>query len=293
MKKPILTALLFLSCYGFIHAQDKLPSVQKGNFRAPSGIHIDGSLADWKDSLRAYNRSTKIYYLLANDDKYLYLAVRATDATTKAKIAAGGITLTINTSGKKKEQDAFSLTYPVISHTAGRGNRRGGGGGASSLTDSASKQQLILAAKEIKVIGFKDVDDTLISIYNEYSIKVAIGFDLSSNYCYELAVPLKLLGLNADDAKEFAYNIKLNGLQTAIKMINISGSDGGGGAGLTISGDGGGGSFRSSGGGGSRGGGAGGGRGGRGGAGGGNNTIDYEDLTSPTDFWGNYALAKK
>ncbi len=288
MKKPILTALLFLSCYGFIYAQDKLPSVQKGNFRAPSGIHIDGSLEDWKDSLRAYNRSTKVYYLLANDDKYLYLAVRATDATTKANIAAGGITLTINTSGKKKEEDAFSLTYPVINHTAGRGGgRRGGGGGASSLTDSASKQQLISAAKEIKVIGFKDVDDTLISIYNEYSIKVAIGFDLSSNYCYELAVPLKLLGLNADDAKEIAYNIRLNGLQTAMKMVTISGD--GGGAGLTISGDGGGGGFRSSGGGGSRGGG----KGGRGGAGGGNNTIDFQDLTSPTDFWGNYTLAKK
>jgi hypothetical protein len=294
MKKPILTALLFLSCYGFVHAQDKLPSLQKGSFRAPSGIHIDGSLADWKDSLRAYNKSTKVYYLLGNDDKYLYLAVRASDATTKAKIAAGGITLLINTAGKKKEQDAFSLTYPVINRTAGRGGRRGGGGGASALTDSASKQQLISAAKEIKIIGFKDVDDTLISIYNEYSIKAAIGFDLNSNYCYELAVPLKLLGLNADDAKEIAYNIKLNGLQTAVKMVTIS-ADGGGGAGLTISGDGGGGGFRSSGGGGGSrgGGGGGGGKGGRGGAGGGNNTIDYQDLTSPTDFWGNYTLAKK
>ena len=263
-------------------AQDRLPGTQQGSFRAPASVRIDGSLADWKDTMKAYNKSTRLYYLVANDDKYLYLAIRATDVTNKAKIAAGGITFTINTSGKKKDKDAFALTYPVIQRQQGRGGR-GTRGGGSFGTDSASRQQLISAAKEIKVSGFKDVDDTLISIYNEYSIKAAIGFDSDGNYCYELAVPLKMLGLNADEAPQIGYNLKVNGLQVATRAINVDNlgsADGGGDFG-------GGGGFRGGGGGG-RGGGGGGSRSGRG-----NSNIDMQDLTSPTDFWAIYTLAKK
>jgi hypothetical protein len=288
MKKPILTTLLFSWCCCLVYGQGKLPGVQEGSFKAPAGIHIDGNLHDWHDTLKAYNKSTSLFYLLANDDKYLYLAARSTDATNIAKIAAGGITLTINTAGKKKDKDAFEITYPVIQRQRGGGRR---GRGAGFANDSASRQQLITSSKEIKVIGFKDVDDTLISIYNEYSIKAAINFDAGGAYCYELAVPLKLIGLTTDNIKAIAYHIKLNGLQTNNMMISISGLDGGGvgGTSLSISGDGGG--FKGGGGGSS--GGRGGGSGGRnGGNSNRNNNINYADLTNPTDFWGTYTLTK-
>jgi hypothetical protein len=70
-------------------------------------------LIDWNDEFQAYNKSTHLYYTIANDEKNLYLVVKTSDMTTKAKIAAGGLTLAINTAGKKKEQDAYSLTYPL------------------------------------------------------------------------------------------------------------------------------------------------------------------------------------
>ncbi|MOA46198.1 hypothetical protein D3C78_1686790 [compost metagenome] len=68
-----------------------------------------------------------------------------------------------------------------------------------------------------------------------------------------------------DSPKEFAYNIKLNGLQ-------LPGLDGRGfgGGGRGNFGGGGGGNF------------------GRGGGG-----MDFQAMLSPTDFWGKYILAKK
>ena len=286
MKKTLLPLLLLLiSCYK-INAQSHLKDVQATSIWAAANIKIDGRINEWEDSFQAYNKSTKLFYTLANNEKYLYLAITSTDAANNTKVAAGGITFTINTAGKKKDKGAYIITYPVI-NKGGRGQRGGGRFGGRKQTDgtdtavtNAAHRQLIAASKEIKVLGFKDVDDTLISIYNEYGIKTAIGYDTLGNYSYELAIPLKILGIEPGNTTEIAYNIKVNGLQvnmggTAFKAVNSggNGSDGfnGGGGGF---------------GGGGRGGSGGGGR-----DGGGN--MDFNDLTSPVDFWGKYIFAKK
>jgi len=303
MKKWSLFGVLLLLTGLKVSAQAHLKDVQTSSIWAPDNVKIDGKVNEWEDSFQAYNKSTKLFYTISNNEKYLYLAVTSTDATNNAKIVAGGITLTINTAGKKKDKDAFSLTFPVITRGRGRRGAGGAGGGArlngrqpagggtvDTAAVAAARKQLIEASKEIKVLGFKDVEDTLISIYNEYGIKSAIGYDELGNYSYELAVPLKLLNISLDDTKDIAYNVKVNGLQVPTRTININtngegGAPGGGGP------PGGGGGFGGGGrGGGGRGGGApGGGPPGAGRAG----NIDMADLTTPTDFWGKYTFAKK
>ncbi|MES2428064.1 MAG: hypothetical protein V4560_13880 [Bacteroidota bacterium] len=273
MKKGILLSFSMVFCISQLFAQDKLKSIQANSVLAVTNAKVDGNLSEWGGTFQAYNKAVKLYYTLANDDKYLYLVAKSTDLTNNAKIAAGGITLNINTAGKKSDKDAFSVTYPVVNRAAGRGQRgRGGFGGGrnnTNLSDSALKaateeahKQFIEAAKEIKVLGFKEITDTLISIYNEYSIKSMVGYDEQGALTCEIAIPLKAMGLSADVPKEFAYQITLLGLP-----LPANGGFGGGG----------------------RGGRGGGGRGGRSGG----NNIDYQDLLTPTDFWGKYILAKK
>ena len=163
-------------------------------------------------------------------------------------------------------------------------------------------------AKEIKVLGFKDITDTLISIYNEFSIKAGISYDPLGNYGYEMAVPLKLLNLTADNAKEFSYHIIVNGLPSP-PLPQGGGRDGGAGGAGGEAGGGAGGAGGGGAGGGGAGGGGGGGRGGRGGggaiaAGGGAGRGGIQappvpgsardpEMYAPTDFWGKYTLAKK
>lgn len=275
MKKIALLSFLAALATSNLHAQDKLKTVQEGSVWAAPGVKIDGNLSDWKDNFHAYNKSTKLFYTLANDDKYLYLVAKSTDATNIAKIQAGGINIIVNTADKKSDKNAFSVTYPSVSRSGGAGGRGrrgfGGFGRNSDLTDSAKKamtaeahKQFIDAAKEIRVLGFKDITDTLISIYNEYSIKSMVGFDDQDAITCEIAIPLSALGLSPDQPKEFAYHIVLNGLP----LPNGGGFGGGGGRGGR---------------------GGGGGRGGRGGG----VDINFQDMLTPTDFWGKYTLAKQ
>jgi hypothetical protein len=139
---------------------------------------------------------------------------------------------------------------------------------------AAMQKTQLAQAKEIKIKGFKTTTDTLISIYNEYSIKAFANIDKDNAFFYELQIPLDALGISKDVPKEFAYNIKLNGLQ--LPGLDGGGFGGGGGRGA------GGGGF----GGGGRGSGGGGGRG----PGGGN--FDFQAMISPTDFWGKYTIKK-
>jgi hypothetical protein len=303
IKLTLLTLLTGAFCS---YAQAQKKEVQATNLQAPDGIKIDGKLTEWGFDFQAYNKATKIYYSMANDDKNLYLVVKSKDKINITKVLGGGISLIINTADKKKDKDAFVITFPIPpARSAMRGIRgagRGGFGGSQtpeqidSATRVAHKTALGLI-REIGVLGFKDITDSTISIYNEYGIKAAAGFDEEDSFVCELAVPLKLLSLSAEDPKEFAYNLKVNGVNMGNR--NRGGDNGGEGGGFGGNGGGrnGGGA---AGGGGFAGGGGGGARAGRGGGGGGNfgggnnnnGITTMEELTTATDFWGKYILAK-
>ena len=293
MGKYIRTVnlLVLIGVSTAVNAQ-KVSEIQNTSKLAPSNIRVDGKDLEWNDIFLANNKRTDIRYTMTNDQKNLYLVIKSVDMTNNSKIMAGGITLSINTEGNKKEKESIKLTYPLInmaklrsSMGGGNGRRMGammmGMGGGMRLgqmdvkqrdsTMAAMQKTQLAGVKEISISGFKTTTDTLISIYNEYGIKAVANIDKDNAFFYELAIPLEALGLTAGSQKEFAYNIKLNGLQ----MPGLDGGFGGGGGGRGPGG----------------GGGPGGGRG-PGGGGGGRGGIDFQAMMSPTDFWGKYTLAK-
>jgi hypothetical protein len=299
LTQNILPVILIMALCISAKAQ-KLSSVQAAAVWAPDKVKIDGKLDEWNDSFQAYNKATKLFYTLANDDKNLYLVVKSTDVQNNTKVMSGGITLTINTADKKKEDNAYSVTFPIVARANMRGLRRPRGSSQNTVMDSASiaeaaeaRKQAIASIKEISVLGFKDITDTLISIYNEYSIKAAVGYDDQGDFQYELALPLKLLNISTANPKEFAYNIRVNGMQINRRGGGGNGGGRNGGAGGNGGGAGGGGGNGGGGGGGGRGGGGGGGGFGGGGGGFGGGNPDMNDLLTPTDFWGKYTLIKK
>lgn len=283
----------------------KATELQEVSIYAPQLTKADGRNTEWANATFAQNKATGISYLISNDDKNLYLVVKSSDMGNNTKILAGGITFSVNPDGKKKDKESLTLTYPLINRAQFRRGGQGGpggGGGAGRVTvggrpvggmggpggvqltskqrDSAmaAMQKTQLAqVKEIKIKGFKKTTDTLVSIYNDLGIRAAASIDKDNVFFYEAAIPLEELGLTMDNAKEFAYNVKLNGLQLPGMDFNRGGGGGGGGFG-----GGGGGQVTI------RTGGPGGGGGGPRGGG-----IDFQALISPTDFWGKYTLTKK
>ena len=286
--KSAAVFLLFLNAIS-VNAQKKQKDVQENSVFVSVPIKIDGKLNDWQDTLQAFNRTTLLGYTIANDEKNIYLVIKSPDPANHIKILAGGITFTINTEGKKKDKEAFIVTFPVINTTAPPQGQRGQvmpggqrqqGQGAqvqrqSQGTDASAierRKQQLTQFKEIKVFGFNEITDSLISIYNEYGIKVATSFDTKGNFIYELAVPLKSLDLKTGNKNELSYNIKINGRQFGGR--GFGGGFGGNQAGGF--GDG----------------------GGRGGAGGGFGAYQGGEnranisIADSVDFWGKYSLAR-
>jgi hypothetical protein len=186
----------------------------------------------------------------------------------------GGLTFTVNTSGNKKDKNGVSIMFPFLSEKTKKNAIGRAMSGLKSWKretnpeirkrqmDSVSyamNRKEIDKLKEIRVTGIKEIQDTVISIYNEQDILARALFEDQNTYTYELAFPLKYLNLSAKNAKTFIYNITLNGILSGLgdrgPGIMMTGSEGGKG----IIGPGG---------------------------------MDVRALALPTDFWGKYTLAK-
>jgi len=141
---------LVLSCLFAMAAQaQKLPSIQQNSVYAPANIKVDGKATEWDNKFQAYNNHVEFFYTLANNDDNLYLTVQATQKEIIRRIMTGGITLTINKSGKKNDKDGESITFPLFDsnnrftprYTAGSGPQvmgvrtfsSGGGGGGGAI----------------------------------------------------------------------------------------------------------------------------------------------------------------
>lgn len=274
--KSIYTSLLFAFLGLNVDAQ-KLPDIQTAKISAPASVRIDGKIQEW-NGFAAENKRTDLLYTLANDDKNLYLVIKASNNETITKIMAGGISFTINAKGKKKVEDGFTVTYPIVARSSNAQNRFGGQGGQNrqrmgqnrteqtpeqrdSITLAQRKTQLA-AIKEIKISGFKSIPDSLVSIYNEHGIKAVGKMDEQGAYVYEMAVPFSIMDVNVSEIKEFAYQIKLNGRPEAANFNMRTNAGGGFGGGN------------------------------RGNFGGGNANTARQDLMVATDFWGKYIFQK-
>ena len=211
----VLLIAVLLSPALNVRAQ-KLPRIQEQNMLlATHSIRIDGRLGDWEQGVAAYNKPFGVYYSVANDDQNLYLVIRSANRTSAKKMVVGGVTFTVGQSDRKAEENHSSVTFPYydrntpswfISFPAGSTDAR-----QNDSLLAAYNGAIAVKFRTIGVRGFKSVTDSLISIYNEEGIKAAAQFDKDLSYCYELAIPLKLLGITANAAK-LSYTIKLNGI---------------------------------------------------------------------------------
>jgi len=189
---------------------------------APGTIKIDGTSSEWNGKYEAFDKKNKLYYTISNDDKNLYLIVHTAEPTTINKIYVGGITFTISSVGQSKNIPV-SITYPIIkainnfSYLQAKDTydkfKKNGIVNAENIKDliRLKNQQFNSSYKELKANGIKEFDDPVMSIYNTEGIKVKALFDINLTYTYELALPLKYLQTILNSLDRLSYNIKFNG----------------------------------------------------------------------------------
>lgn len=229
MRSLLIVSCLLLAASASV--AQKLPNVQLTGLRAPAKVKADGKLSEWGD-LQAYNKATQVFYTIANDDNNLYLTVQAKEADIIKKMISGGISLSINSLGKKDAKNSIGITYPhydIVNKPfnaimADRGEITKDVIQNSTKADSLMNilnKQIGTRLKMIRVEGIKSMEDNVISVYNNEGIKAVSLFDNQINYTYELVIPLKILKLTAN---KFSYNIKLNGpIPTNANVIQSGG----------------------------------------------------------------------
>lgn len=117
MKKRITKAALLpvLLLFVVYAAQaQKLPAKQERGLRAPADMKTDGRLTEWGGKLQAYSNATEIAYAISNDDDKLYLTIQGKLRDVVDKILRGGISLTINHTIKKNDPIGVTVSYPAL-----------------------------------------------------------------------------------------------------------------------------------------------------------------------------------
>lgn len=198
----ICTGLVLIFSAGICNAQTL-------NLKAaPQAVTIDGDAKEWGDSLDYTNSATKLNYTLANDKDNLYLVIKTKAKNMQTDILGGGVTLSIDAKGRKRS--TYAVTFPI-----GEDDPKG-------YINMDAQQTILMVQyiklKKIKVDGFSDINDPQIANDNPNGIKVAMTYDANGYLIYEEAVPLKLFHAANLADKEWAFNIKLNGLQKQVKL---------------------------------------------------------------------------
>jgi hypothetical protein len=256
------------------------------NIRMVKPFKADGLSNEWNEPLNQYNDATKLAFALANDDKNLYIIIESLDPQTTFSVLRGGITLNINTEGKKK--DGMKLTFPLMERPPmskeGEEHREH----APLPPDKDSEMHDPAAMnKSIRVSGFKNIADGELPAINQDGIETGMSIHPNRDLIYELSIPLAQLQVGLDLKKPLVYNIKINEPNKSGFKREARSEGAGGGKGRS-------GGRGGMGGGGMGGGGRGGmGGGGRMGGGGGQRPQEGgESGSKSSDFWIKYKLVK-
>jgi len=110
-------SLTIIALNATLYAQ-KQPQIQLISIRAPENIKIDGKLDEWTNfTLSAYNSINRIFYTVSNDDNNLYFAIRGVGNGVAKKAIAGGMVLTVSKAVEKNDRkdsnDKLKIIFPL------------------------------------------------------------------------------------------------------------------------------------------------------------------------------------
>lgn len=190
--KILITAILLYPIYVFGQNIEKNEPLSQWKYE----VSIDGKLDEWKKSDFVYNEETRLWYSLANDDVYLYLAVKKNENSNKV-FSRGGLQFLVSKQDKKDKGSKSSIAFPL----------------AVKDDRPVPHDQLTRIAVE----GFPDIPEMELNLYNEYGIQVGWTLEKDDSveytdptYSYELSIPLAHLKTFLK-ANEIKFNILLRG----------------------------------------------------------------------------------
>ncbi|ERJ60134.1 hypothetical protein [Sphingobacterium paucimobilis] len=91
----------------FVNGQTAGKDVSPAHWK--QDVSLDGKLDEWNKNDFIYNKETRLWYSLANDDTYLYLAVKKEENSNKI-FSWGGLQFSVS---KEDRKSSSSISFPL------------------------------------------------------------------------------------------------------------------------------------------------------------------------------------
>jgi len=230
-------------------------SAQKDKFYQCLWHKKDSDMFKTRPAEFKYSEKSKFLYCISNDSKNAYIDLNIGDKNVINQVLRSGLTVWINTDGKKAKK--VGIKFPASSPSTNRGNSPGRQG-TQMPPDMKNKQTLPGggAPDSLMLIGFSKGEPLLISNHETDNFQGSVSSQKNSNLHYELIIPLAKISTTETNNKKKGKPAPLN-LGLSYESFGSNGMGGPPGGGMPPGGGGGGG--RSGGGGMPPGGGGGGG----------------------------------
>jgi len=211
----MLTGIFFIST---LFAQ-KLPNKQTTSVWATFDLSSNHQPTNPFINPKAHNTATDLYYIIANDDRNLFIMLRATDPLIIRKIIYGNISIKL-AANKNEIGDGISITCPLLERKdlgifglfKVREELKSSPSEMKSYNDSllTDINKRFFAGSSSKITGVSSLKDSLFHINTATELQTDIHFDNNSSLSCFLKIPLKYFSSAIIKNKIF-YIVKLNG----------------------------------------------------------------------------------
>jgi hypothetical protein len=210
-------------------------------------IVIDGDSKDWPSPYPNYDSKAMVAYATSNDKYNLYITLESGDEMTQMKILKRGLTVSIDTGGKKEPE--FSINYPLendndpLEFPKKEDMPKGESKTAFMDKQMGSKiKKSVVDANQLSLSGFiMGNGGFMVSQSSASGIKVMVKIDEYNELVWEAVVPFK--AIYGVDSLSASYSGKPISVCYAVKgfkfpesktggdnnMGNSSAANGGGG----------------------------------------------------------------
>jgi len=186
----------------------------KGSSRwVTTPVIIDGNNDEWPQPYSFTEEvDTRMQYAIANDATTLYLTIKTSDETTKMKLKLNGLTIFVDTTGRKMMPTSFG--FSVLSNVKPAPRHRGKGektqdntGSEDSATAAQNAKKLDIAG--VQIIGTESYDGNYNIANNKAGISAAAAVNDYNELVWEIAIPFKCLFANAEKNVEARKKISV------------------------------------------------------------------------------------
>jgi hypothetical protein len=196
----------------------------------PTPVVADGIATEWEIPLRYYSRGGKVGCAVSNDNTNLYICIRSSDQETRMKMIRSGMTVSVDTSGRKI--NLFSINYPIPKERTqhSREEMKSMIKSETQVTAFPSRKQRILQDQTtMNISGFVNTQNGESPLKTKSGLNIGMNLDSFDIFTYEAVIPFKTFYKEqlaaTDTSKVLNIYITVNGMAVA----GGSGTSGGGG----------------------------------------------------------------